>query len=217
MSVLLAQFGERTFGHQPSRGDDADPVGHPFGHLEYMCGHDHRAAGAHAICEQSLDVTRRHSVEAGQRFVEDDQAGVVHERARERDLLAHALGKSFASLVQMRLQPQRNQQAMRRRFGDGGIDTPEAGDEFKIFQRGQLVVDHRFIRDPCRHLLGGDGIAERVDAEYRDRSGIGLQQASHHPQRRGLAGAVGADQRIELAGANGEIERIDREAIETFR
>ena len=35
-------------------------------------------------------------------------------------------------------------------------------------------------------------------------------------KRRGLAGAVGADQRIELAGADGEIERIDRRAVKTL-
>ena len=105
---------------------------------------------------------------------------------------------------------------MRGRFRNRGIDAPEAGDEFEIFQRRQLVVDHRLVRDPRRHLLGGDGIGERVDAEHRDRTGIGPQQAGHHAQRRGLAGAVGPEQRIEFAGSDGEIERVDREAVKTL-
>ena len=50
----------------------------------------------------------------------------------------------------------------------------------------------------------------------RDRSGVGPRQPGHHAQRRGLAGAVGPDQRIELARLDGEIERIDREAIKTL-
>ena len=35
-------------------------------------------------------------------------------------------------------------------------------------------------------------------------------------KRRGLAGAVGAEQGVEFAGANGEIERIDRGAVKTL-
>ena len=82
-----------------------------------------------------------------------------------------------------------------------GIDAPQPGDEFEIFQRRQLVVDHRLVRHPRRDLLGGDRIAQRIDAEHRYRAGIGPQQAGHHAQRRGLAGAVGAEQRIELAAS----------------
>ena len=85
-------------------GDDADAVGHAFGDFENMRGHDHGAAGANPVAEQSLDVTRGHRVKAGERLVQDDQPRVVHQRARQRDLLAHALGKSLAALVQMRLQ-----------------------------------------------------------------------------------------------------------------
>ena len=64
--------------------------------------------------------------------------------------------------------------------------------------------------------LAATGSRERIDAEHRDRTGIGPQQAGHHAQRRGLAGAVGPEQRVEFAGADGEIERVDREAIKTF-
>ena len=152
-----------------------------------------------AFLQQSLDVTRRQRVEAGERLVEDDQPGVVHQRARQRHLLAHALGKSLAALVQMRLEPERHQQFLRGGFGRRRIDAPEAGDEFEIFQRRQLVINHRLVRHPRHDLLGGDGIGERIDAEYRDRAGIGPQQAGHHPQGRGLAGAVGAEQGVEFA------------------
>ena len=65
--------------------------------------------------------------------------------------------------------------------------------------------------------LAATGSAKRVDAEDRDRAGVGLQQPGHHAQRRGLAGAVRAEQRVEFAGANREIERIDRRAVKTLR
>ena len=80
-----------------------------------------------------------------------------------------------------------------------GIDAPEAGDESEIFQRRQLVVDHRLVGNPGHDLLGGDRVIQRIDPEYRYRSGVGPQQAGHHAQGRGLAGAVRPEQRIEFA------------------
>ena len=141
----------------------------------------------------------------------------MDQRAGQRDLLAHALGESLAAFVQMRLEAKRHQKLLRGAAGNRGIDAPEAGDEFEIFQRRQLVINHRLVRHPCHDLLGGDGIGERIDARYRDRAGVGPQQTGHHPQCRGLAGAVGAEQGVEFAGANGEVERIDRRAVKTLR
>ncbi len=216
MPVLPAQLGKGAFGDKPSRGDDADPVGHAFGDFENMRGHDHGAAGAHPIGEQSLDVARGDGVKTGEWFVQDDQPRIVYQRSRKRDLLAHALGKSLAALVQMRLQTERDQEIVCGASGDRRIDAPKPGDEFEIFQRRQLVVDHGFVGDPGHHLLGGDRIAERVDAEHRDRTDIGTREAGHHAQRRGLAGAVGPDQRVELAWLDREIERVDRKAVKTL-
>src|SRR5262249_23826928 len=49
-----------------------------------------------------------------------------------------------------------------------------------------------------------------------DRAGVGTQQPNHHAQGGGLAGAVGADQRIELAAIDGEIERVDGWPVEAL-
>ena len=96
------------------------------------------------------------------------------------------------------------------------VDAPEPGDEFEIFERRQLVVDHRLVGDPGHDLLGRDRIGQRVDAEDRDRPRIRAQQSDHHPQGRGLAGAVRAKQRIELARPHREIEAVDRRPIEAL-
>ena len=99
----------------------------------------------------------------------------------------------------MRLKAERDEQIMRRGTGNGGIDAPQPRDELEIFHRRQLVVDHRFIRDPRRDLLGGNGIAERVDPEHRNGTGIGPREPCHHAQRGRLAGTVGSDQPDLLA------------------
>jgi hypothetical protein len=80
-------------------------------------------------------------------------------------------------------------------------------------ERRQLVVDHRLVRDPRGDLLGGNRIGERVDVFDRDRAGVRLQEPDDHAQRRGLAGAVRPEQRIELAAIDREIEGVDRRTI----
>ncbi len=105
---------------------------------------------------------------------------------------------------------------MRARLGERGRDAPQAGDEFEIFPRRELVVDHRLIGNPRHHPLGRHRIGERIDAGTRDRAGVGPQQAGNHAQGRGLAGTVRAEQRIKFAGAHVQVETVDRGAIEAF-
>ncbi len=217
MAVLLAQLGQRALGDQAARGDHADAVGHALGDLENMRGHDDGAAGLNALAQQALHMAGGDGVEARQRLVENDEAGIVHQRAGKRHLLAHALGETFAAFVPVRLEPERAQEFLGDRLRNGRRDAPEAGDEFEIFERSELVIDHGLVGDPRHHLLGRNRILERIDAEDRDAAVVGPQQACNHAQSGGLAGTVGADQRIEFTGMDGEIEAIDRQTVKTLR
>jgi len=49
-----------------------------------------------------------------------------------------------------------------------------------------------------------------------DRASVGPRQAGDHAQCRGLAGAVRPEQRVKFAGAHGEVEAVDRWALEAF-
>ena len=209
-----AELGERALGDQTAAGQHADALGHALGDLEDVGGHDDGAAGADARLEHVLDLPRGAGVEAGQRLVEDDQARVVDQRAGQRHLLAHAAREALAALVGVRSEAQPVDQLGGGRGGLGPIDAPQAGDEFEILERRQLVVDHRLVGEPRHQPLGGDRIGQRVDAVDRDRAGVRLQQPDHHAERGGLAGAVGPEERIELAGAHRQVETIDGRAVE---
>ena len=211
---LPAQLFEGALRDQPPARDDADPIGHALGDVEDVRGHDHGAAGGDVLAQHGLDLPGGAGIEPGEGLVEDDDPGLVHERARQRHLLAHALGEALAALMGMGTEAEPVDQPARAGFGMRGVDAPEPADEFEIFERRQLVVDHRLVGNPGHHLLGRDGIGQRVDAEDRDRPGVRPQQAHHHAQGGGLAGAVGAEQGVEFAGADGEVEPIDRRAVE---
>ena len=49
-----------------------------------------------------------------------------------------------------------------------------------------------------------------------DRAGVGAEQPRDHAQRRGLAGAVGAKERVELAAPHRKVEMVDRGAVESL-
>src|SRR6266852_6703943 len=147
-----AQLLERALGDETAAGDDADAVGHALGDFEDMRGHDDGAAGAHALAQHGLDLARRAGVEPGQRLVEDDQPGLVHQRAGERHLLPHALGERLTAFMAVRAEAEPVDKVARARLGGRGVDAPQAGDEFEILEGRQLVVDHRLVGEP-RHDL----------------------------------------------------------------
>ncbi len=161
---LHAQFVERALGDQPAIGDDADAVSHAFGDFENMRGHDDGATGSNAFAQHVLDLARRAGIESGQRLVEHDQFRIVHQGAGERDLLAHTFGKPFATVMRLRLKPSHAINSRACRLGHFGVDAPQPGNEFEIFVRRQLVVDHRLVGQPCGDALGVFGMAKRVDA-----------------------------------------------------
>src|SRR5687768_9045315 len=79
----------------------------------------------------------------------------------------------------------------------------------------QLVDSHPFAQ---LTLLGeiadtteyADGVANRVETEDAHRSGGGAQQAEQVLEERRLAGAVGADQSVDLARGGAEGHALER-------
>ena len=88
------------------------------------------------------------------------------------------------------------------------------------------VLCHRQVRQQIDFLIdGGDAGIERrprrprhdLGAVKPNDSGVALEHAGHNLDQRGLAGAVLAEQRVDLAGAQGEIHLPQRlQRAETF-
>ena len=51
-------------------------------------------------------------------------------------------------------EPEPVEQFVRARLGERRLDAPKPGDEFEIFLRRELVVDHRLVGDPRHQPLG---------------------------------------------------------------
>jgi hypothetical protein len=98
----------------------------------------------------------------------------MYEGASKGYLLAHALREAFTSLVSVRTQPKYLQKIMGSGLSLTGINTPQTRHEREVLERGELVVDHRLIRNPGHDLLGRKRISESIGPEDRDRPSIRL-------------------------------------------
>ena len=168
-----------------------------------------------ACAQQVLDLARGLGVEAGQRLVEDQQLRDRGSARRRAPPSASCRAKSLRSAASRWSHRSSTAQQF---LGAGARRAPAARPRgrrrIRDIRAGQLVVEHRLVGQPGDDALGGDRVGQRVDAEDADAAGIGRQQAGHHAQRRGLAGAVGAEQGVELARADRQVETVDGDLVE---
>ena len=74
------------------------------------------------------------------------------------------------------------------------VDLVQPRDESEMLFDRQVLEQVRFVGHERQAALGGDGIGDHVVTVHDDVSGRRAQDARQGPQRRRLAGAVGADQ-----------------------
>ena len=202
------KFSHAAFGHQPAGTDDADALGNAFGHFQYVRRQDHGAARRDLFKQHVLHRTRRGGIKPGERFIKDEKAWFVDERASQRQFLLHAARKAFAAAVALVPKGQALQQGFGARFGSGGRHLPQAGDKGQILERCQLIIEQGLVGQPGDQALGSNRIGQRIHPEHADIPGVRAGEARNHPERCRLAGAIGAQQRIDLPGRHDEIEAI---------
>src|SRR5690606_17963762 len=74
----------------------------------------------------------------------------------------------------------------------------------------ELVVHEGAVGDVAQLGLGGQRVTDNVYAADLDRSRGGCQDTRDHPERGGLASAVGAQEPEQLAARNFQVERAHR-------
>ena len=188
---------------------DGDAVGHGEG-LELVVGHDHRRlveTGQHLL-DLPAHLLAQLDVEAGERLIEQEAAGIAHDRAADGDALAFAFGQlprpAIEHIVEM----------------EGRADPAHA--------RGDLGRGHPFGVQRIGQILGyGQRGVERIELKHHGDVAIARRQvidapagdvdvasarvfeAGDHAQRRGLAAAGRAEQTDDLAGRDIEVDPVD--------
>src|SRR6185436_7710248 len=125
--------------------NDRDAVAEGLRHLERVRGHNNRVPASRVLAEQVLERASRLGIETHHRLIHDDHFGLVHERARYDELLAHAVAVALDQLVTPLLEIEECQQLAATTFDLGTGLAVQARDEAQKFDTRELLVDERSV------------------------------------------------------------------------
>ena len=190
--------------------DDDDAVAQRVGLVEVVGGEEHRRpALAAQLGDVPPQVGPRLRVEAGGGLVEEDEGRVVDQPHRdvEPSLLAprHVLGHPLPQALELQLV----EELPAASYGVGlrhPVEHPVVHDLLARTGGGERRTGLRDVADRAAHL---HGLLDDVVAVDRRGAGRGAQQRHQHPQRGGLAGAVGAEEADHLALGHVEVDAVD--------
>ena len=122
--------------------------------------------------------------------------GLAQERGGDAEALAHPVRVGADPVLGAIAEADDLQRLLDPALGAVPV---EGGEEIEVGATVQVGIERgRFDEpgDPLQRLDAGLGVA----AEEAHAAGAGGDQAQHHPQRGGLAGAVGAEVAEDVAG-----------------
>ena len=158
----------------------------------------------------SAHVAHPRRVEAGGGLVEDQQARAAQQRGGDAQALAHPVGVAAHAVLRPRGQLDDLEHL---------VDplpraaTVERGEQFEVLASRQVGVEARRLHEPRDALQRARAVAHRVAPEQLDGALRRHDQAERHAQRGRLAGAVGAEEPVDVAGVDVQVDVVDREDL----
>ena len=191
--------------------DDPDPVREHVGLLEVL----RRQEDGHAlVLRESADLLpeRRSAldVEARRRLVEEEDPRRVHEREREVEPALHPAGVAAHLAVGCLGQADPDQQLIRAPNAVGLRQGLERGLQAQVLAAGQERVEGSLLEcraDPRPHLRP---FVDNVETGHAGGARGRREQRREHVHSRRLAGAVGAEEAVDLARGDREVDGVDR-------
>src|SRR6266498_753068 len=199
--------GGRALGDEPPLVDEAERVAQ-LGLVHVVRRHHDRRPSVHEPPDQRPEVAARDRVHARGRLVEEDEPGRVDERAGQREALAVAAGELARELPFAAGEVGELSHLRDARGAQGARHHVRARVEHEVLDHGEVVVEGKLLRHVPDHRLDALGLAREVDVEHGAGALGRRQEPAEHAQRRGLPGAVGAEEAVELPRAHAEVQPI---------
>ncbi len=204
--ITRLDLAHAAFEHQLSLVNQRDGVAELL-HLVHAVGAEQDRPALFAQVDQRIHQQRRvDRVESAEWLVHDDQFGLMQQRGDELDLLLHSLRELFGLLVD-RIENLHALAPDMRALGRGdGVKPVQLPQKDELVKHLHLLVEaalFRQITDPVQ------GIARKRLAEELHGAGVGLGDADHHADGRGLTRAVGPKQPEHGSGLDGKGQALD--------
>src|SRR5260370_18897922 len=208
--IFIAELCQGAFGKKLPVMDDAYEVEELFDCANGVGGEDEGVAGVAAFANEGDDGAGGHDIEAESRLVEDRDRGMGNKGAGDGGFLLHAGGELVAAAVAEAVHVQAIEDVVDALFQSSFVQTVEAD---KVFDK--------LLSRETRIERGGGGKEADIGADFfwllddivaANESGAvgGLEDGGQHAQGGGFAGAVGAEETVNLAGLEGKTAVIDR-------
>src|SRR5580765_6309764 len=189
--------------------DDRHAIAQSFRFVHVVRRQQDRAAARAIVDEQFPELAARLRIQPRGGFVEEQQIGVAHERAGNREALFLPPGQLPHPAGAFRLElDQREHVVDAAAAGVEGAEQPEG-----LFD-GKLLAELRLLQlDPEARAQAAVVAAPPTLAQHLDLTFVGCGQAFKDLDRRRLARAVGAEQAEALAAAHFEVEAADGDDV----
>ena len=190
--------------------DDADTIGEHVRLLEVLSGqeHGHAVLGGQA-CDLLPQRRAALDVEARRRLVEEQNPRVVDEREREVKPTLHPTRVAADAAIGGLVQSDALEQLVAAPGSVRAREALERGLQSQVLAAGEHRVERGLLQrgtDRRAHLRA---LAHDVVAGDARGSRRGGQQRGQHQHRRGLSGAVGSEEAVDLARRYDEIDPVD--------
>ena len=189
--------------------DDPDPVGEDVGLLEVL---RRQEDGDAVVLREAADLLPERGaaldVEAGRRLVEEEDLRRVDEGEREVEPPLHPAGVAADLAVGRLREADALEQELAAPGALGPRDALQRRLQAQVLAAGEQRVERRLLErgaDRGPHLRA---LADDVVAGHGRRAGRRREEGREHVHRRRLAGAVGAEESVDLAGVHDEVDPV---------
>ena len=205
------ELGHRPRPHQPPPVDHDEPVADALDLAQQVRGHEHGDAELAARAPHQVQhLLAARGVEPVRGLVEEDQAGVVHERLRQLHALLHAR-RVAAHLAVALLEQAHVAQRLRRALAGGGAGQAAHLRQVRHELRGREVRGQAVVLGHVAHALAdAPPLRRHVQVQHLRAPARRGQQAQQDLDERALARPVRPHQ-PDHARLHVDVERVQRQ------
>ncbi len=185
----VANLVHVAFGQDAAVVDQQDVRGHRLDLVQDVTRDDDVLAGAGPVLDQADGLAPHQRIHAGQGLVQDQQLGVVHQRLRELDALAHALAVGANLLPGGVEQIHAVERARGRGIGVGVAQSVKADERRNPLEPRHAVVEGVLLGTEADARVDARVAPDRL-AQHVDGALARLELPGHQLHERGLAGAI---------------------------
>ncbi len=208
----VPELGQRAGLHDAAGADDADAVRERLGLRQDVRAEQDGRPLVLELEDGLLELRLHQRVQSRGRLVEEVELRAAGQRSDQGDLLPVALGVGPCLLGRVELEAldHLGAPALVDPAPTSVVRAAHAGQDVDDLTPGEVGPQRDVAGDVRQSPVQVGGVVPRVAAQHRRRPGVGAQQPEQDADRRGLAGAVGAEEAVDLAGLDAEVEVVQR-------